>query len=160
VVKESRVPKVCLLQCLHGKSMWILWTFKWSGGRKLETILQKAYVQLLFLFLYCGVDSTPVGLDVHVPLKLRTRWHTFDKTRNLNSPDVICPPPPIIQISSRGWFKKVVGPVRIVMHSLDSPALKTRVGQLLKFLFADISVGLLKASFQYGEEISRADKEA
>jgi len=38
VVEGSRVPEVCLMQCLHGKSRRTIQTFRqFSGGRNSET---------------------------------------------------------------------------------------------------------------------------
>jgi len=59
VVEGSRVPEVCLVQCLHEKSRRTLQTFlQSSGGRNSETTWLN-FVLYIF-FLHCGLDSPPV----------------------------------------------------------------------------------------------------
>jgi len=52
MVDESRVPKVCLLQCLHGNSRWDTWIIFFQ-----EAITRKQCFSEGLLFSCSGVKS-------------------------------------------------------------------------------------------------------
>jgi hypothetical protein len=85
VVEESRVPGVCLLLYLHGNSKW---TLK-SLFNLYETVARNKSSRSSIYKLYCGVRSSFVSLPWILPLNWQTGWHSFHKSQNLKTPDVI-----------------------------------------------------------------------
>jgi hypothetical protein len=90
MMEWSRVPEVCLLQCLRGKSRWTLWGYSLITRRpKLENqasedvcsykivsfIVVQFHLLLVWSCIFCSLQTT---------------WLHFRVTRNLYSPDNIC----------------------------------------------------------------------